>query len=98
MFVVPAYAHHAAEGIVDEDVYEMIDAMVADTPNADLNFEEMPSGGMETTITTQTVQSLENMLDDGLLTTISMLDGDVSVTIEFEDDRGAILIITQILP
>ena len=33
-----AFAHHPAEDIVDEDIYEMIDENVADTPHADLDF------------------------------------------------------------
>lgn len=37
----PAFAHHPAEDIVDEDIYLMIDANVADTPHADLDFSSM---------------------------------------------------------
>ena len=36
-----AFAHHPAEDIVDEDVYLMIDENVADTPHADLVFDDM---------------------------------------------------------
>jgi hypothetical protein len=36
-----AFAHHPAEDIVDEDIYEMIDENVADTPHADLDFTSM---------------------------------------------------------
>lgn len=36
-----AFAHHPAADIVDEDVYLMIDANVADTPHADLDFSSM---------------------------------------------------------
>jgi len=39
-----AFAHHPAEDIVDEDIYEMIDLNVADTPHADLDFTSMGSG------------------------------------------------------
>lgn len=38
---VPAFAHHPAADIVDEDTYEMIDENVADTPHADLDFSSM---------------------------------------------------------
>ena len=31
---LPALSHHAAAGMTDEEVYEMIDALVADTPHA----------------------------------------------------------------
>ena len=36
-----AFAHHMAEDSVDEDVYLMIDENVADTPHADLVFDDM---------------------------------------------------------
>lgn len=36
-----AFAHHPAEDIVDEEIYEMIDLNVADTPHADLVFTDM---------------------------------------------------------
>ena len=36
-----AFAHHPAADIVDEDIYDMIDDNVADTPHADLDFSSM---------------------------------------------------------
>jgi hypothetical protein len=36
-----ASAHHPAADIVDEDVYEMIDENVADTPHAEMDFSSM---------------------------------------------------------
>jgi hypothetical protein len=36
-----AFAHHPAADIVDEDIYEMIDDNVLDTPHADLDFSSM---------------------------------------------------------
>jgi hypothetical protein len=38
-----AFAHHPAEDIVDEEIYEMIDLNVADTPHAELDFTDMGS-------------------------------------------------------
>lgn len=37
------FAHHPAADIVDPEVYEMIDANVADTPHADMVFDDMGS-------------------------------------------------------
>ena len=71
----PVVAHHAAEGIVDEEIYAMIDAMVADTPHADLVFDDMGGGMTEIDITTP-VQDLEQMVAAGLLDAVAMLDGD----------------------
>jgi len=41
-----AWGHHAAEGVVDEEIYAMIDSMVADTPHADLVLDPMPGDDM----------------------------------------------------
>ncbi|MBU0481799.1 MAG: hypothetical protein KKG47_11940 [Proteobacteria bacterium] len=91
----PLFAHHAAEGIVDEEVYEMIDTMIADTPHADMTLDDIAIGMTEMTITTRTIKSLEVMIDDGLLTYIAMLDGDVSLTIMFNDDNSVTMTVLQ---
>ena len=36
-----AFAHHPAADIVDPETYEMIDENVADTPHAELVFDDM---------------------------------------------------------
>jgi len=38
-----AFAHHPAEDRVDPEIYAMIDENVADTPHADLTFDNMGS-------------------------------------------------------
>lgn len=95
LMALPVYAHHPAEGIVDEEVYAMIDEMVADTPHGDIEFDDDGMGMTETTITTRTPRELENLIEDGLLTYLGMLDGDVSVTIEFEDRSVEMTIVQQ---
>jgi len=91
----PLYAHHAAEGIVDDEVWQMIDDLVADTPHADLVFEDMGSGMTDITLTTNTITAFENMVDDGLLSYVAMLDGEVDVQIEFSDQGGVVMTISQ---
>ena len=91
---LPAFSHHAAVDMVDEDVYAMIDSLVADTPHAEMTVDDI--GTMTTTtITTQTVTETENMVDDGLLDYAASLDGTTSVTISFDTD-GTTTTITQI--
>lgn len=94
LMALPVYAHHPAEGIVDDEVYAMIDEMVADTPHATIEFDS-DMGTSETIITTRTPRELENLITDGLLTYIGMLDGDVSLTIEFEDRSVVMTVIQQ---
>ena len=91
-----AFAHHAAQGIVDDEVYEMIDSLIANTPHADMTIDDLVSGMSTVTITTQTVTQTENMIDDGLLDYASMLDGDTSVNITFNDDGTTTTTITTI--
>lgn len=82
----PALAHHPAEDIVDADIWAMIDEMVADTPHADLVFDEM--GPDTTTIIADSVEDAQDLIDSGLLTDLSVLDYqledvDLEVTITF---------------
>ncbi len=74
-----AIAHHPAEDIVDEEIFAFIDEMVADTPHATLDFDEM--GNM--VITTEFVSTAEALIQEGLLSHASLLDGTVTVTIDF---------------
>ncbi|PLX88735.1 MAG: hypothetical protein C0619_12095 [Desulfuromonas sp.] len=79
---VLTFAHHPAADIVDEEIYALINEMVSDTPHADLEFIDM--GNVDITIiTTDTVSAAEDLIDEGLLADISLLDGDVTVSVEF---------------
>jgi len=91
----PAFAHHPAEDIVDAETWAMIDALVADTPHAELTFDDMGGGMSETTIDTRTLGSLERMVDDGLLDYVSMLAGEVAVTIDFNADGSVTTTISE---
>ena len=55
----PAFGHHAAEGIVDEEVYAMIDELLVDSAHADMTIEDIAVGMTNdmtvTTITTRTL-------------------------------------------
>jgi hypothetical protein len=90
----PVIAHHPAADIVDEEIYEMIDAMVADTPHADMVFDDMGGGMTEIEIAGR-VTDLEMIIEDGLLSYVALLDGDVSLTIDFTSNRAASMTIIQ---
>jgi hypothetical protein len=91
----PVYAHHMAADIVDEDIYAMIDALVADTPHAELDLEELGSGMRVLTITTPSVDAMADLLDDGGLGYIEELDGDTFINIELDDAGAATLTVQQ---
>ena len=84
----PAFAHHAAEGVVDEEVYEMIDALLEDSAHAEMTVDDIAY--ME--ITTRTVTQMENLIDDGLLDYAAMLDAEVTIT--FDEDGSVVLSIS----
>ena len=90
-----AFAHHAAEGIIDAEIYQMIDAMVADTPHAALDFTDLGGGLTTISVETRTATAMENLLEDGLLTYASMLDGEVRIEIDFAENGAVLLTIYQ---
>ena len=91
------YAHHPAADIVDEEIYERIDTMVADTPHATLTFDEMGGGMTETTVTTDSMRVFEDLIvRDDLFEYVELLDGVVEVSISFEDSGSVIMTINQI--
>jgi len=90
-----AVAHHAASGIVDEDIYAMIDALVADTPHGEMTLEDLGGGMTEISIDQITLVSVERMIEDDLLTYASMLDGAVTIQLTFDDPRNVEIVILQ---
>ncbi len=83
------YAHHPAADIVDEEIYEMIDLMVEDTPHATLTFDEMGGGMTETSITTDSLSDFETLVEqEDLLEYVQSLDGVVDVSLSFNDDKA----------
>jgi hypothetical protein len=97
----PVFGHHAAEGMVDDEVYEMIDTLLMDTPHAEMTSDDIAIGMTDvttTTITTRSIPQMENILEDGLLDYAAMLDGDVEITIGFSSDGDVTLTITQTEP
>jgi len=90
-----AFAHHPAADIVDEEIYAMIDEMVSDTPHADMTFDSMGGSATDVTISTNSVVSMQNLLDEGLLSYAAMLDGIVDVSINFNPNSSVDLTISQ---
>lgn len=110
-----AYSHHPTY-YIDETIYERIDLIVADTPHADLVFEDdmgrTPDnimGEMDednnviteetietTTITTEKVQDVVDMVRSGILTNAAKLDGDVTINIDFTNEKSVTMTILQL--
>ena len=91
------YAHHPAADVVDEDIYEMIDLMVEDTPHATLTFDEMGGGMTETNITTETLNDFERLVaQEDLLEYVERLNGVVDVALSFNDDQSVTMTVSQV--
>lgn len=91
-FALPTYAHHPAADVVDTEIYAMIDAMVSDTPHAELVFDDMGGDDTLTTTIISSPRSAEKLVDDGLLSEVSELSGDVYMTIEFTERSNDVVI------
>ena len=93
----PVYAHHAAQGTVDDEIWLMIDEMVADTPHATMVLDlDAETGMWEMDITAPSVRSLETMLDGGLLIYLDMLDDVESIELVFNDDNSVTMTVTTV--
>ena len=92
--VSPVLAHHPAEDMVDEEVYAMIDALVADTPHADMVFDD-EMGQMTTIITVDSVGATDVLIMDGLLDATSLLDGEVEIYISFPEPEETMLMVVS---
>ena len=95
LIALPVIAHHAAEGIVDDEIYAMIDEMVAGTPHGELTLDDLGGGMTEMTMDDLSVYAMEGMIEDDLLTYLAMLDGKVTASIVFEDDGSITLTVLQ---
>ena len=92
-----AHAHHPAADIVDEEIYEMIDLMVEDTPHASMTFDEMGAGMTETTVTTDNLSDFETLVaQDDLLEYVEQLDGVVNVSLSFNADSSVTMTVNQV--
>lgn len=89
-FTPSAFAHHPAEDMVDSEVYEMIDALVADTPHADLVFDD-EMGQSTTIISVDSVAATDILIMDGLLDAASLLDGEVEIYVSFPEAEEPLL-------
>ena len=87
LFSFSALAHHAAEGIIDEEVYEMIDLLVADTPHSEMTIDDFGTVTIDTTIT-----SVDLLMEDLLLYTL-MLDDSNTVTSVINPDLSVTITI-----
>lgn len=80
-----ALAHHPLEDI-NEEIFLLVDEMVADTPHADMVFDDMgvdnSGSSADLVIVTDDMTILTNLVDDGLFTYVDQLVGEVTVIIE----------------
>ena len=90
-------AHHPAEDIVDAEIYATIDSMVDDTPHATMTFDEMGGGMTETSITTDSLEEFEVLIEEqDLLGYVEQLDGVVDVSIQFNIDSSVTMTVNQV--
>jgi hypothetical protein len=86
-----AFAHHAADGIVDDEIYEQIDVLLEATPHADMTLDDLASGSTTMVIEIDDQTTYDQLMDDGLDTLINDLDGDTTVIINDTSDGGYLI-------
>lgn len=91
---VPVLGHRSIRDLPDEQIYEKISSLVSSSSEAEMESQQMPEGGVMTTVNVPCVRRLEDLITGGLINYASMLDGTVGITIDF-NEGGARLIITQ---
>ncbi len=68
LFAAPAWSHHAAEGIVSDEIWDMIDGLLedADSPHLDmvLDLDNMGRPTLFTTVGLQDLDDMEDLMDD----------------------------------
>ena len=79
-------AHHPAADIVDPEIYAMIDENVADTPHADLTFDDMGRDMDDMGAAMESRQDMESM--DGIMESRQEM-GDFGAAMESREDMGA---------
>ena len=90
-------AHHPAVDIVDEDIYVMIDSLVADTPHATMTFDEMGGGMTETSVTADSLEAFQVLIEEQeLLEYVELLEGVVDVSLRFNIDSSVTMTVNQV--
>ena len=75
MASMPVFAHHPAADMVDPEIYSMIDDNVADTPHADLTFDDMGRDMEDAAAAMDITSDLSQLNDDMALD----IDADPSI-------------------
>jgi hypothetical protein len=91
------FAHHPADDIVDADIYAMIDSLVADSPHATMTFDEMGGGMTETSVTADSLEEFQVLIEEqDLLEYVELLDGVVDVSLRFNIDSSVTMTVNQV--
>jgi hypothetical protein len=69
-----AFAHHAAEDAVDDEIYDQIDALLEDSEHADMSLDDLASGATTLTIEIDDDETYDQLVEDGLLQLINDLE------------------------
>ena len=89
----PVYAHHMAEGIVADDIYEMIDLNLEGTPHLDLDLTTIGTMAViEVTVHADDVDEVLDSISDALRGQGTQVESSLDVTISEPDDDGLVTI------
>jgi len=96
---MPVAAHHMAEGIVNDDIYTMIDENLAGTPHLDIELDVVSMEVMTVTVPVedvddvlQAIADVTNGMGDAVDEDDSRLSSAVTVDISLPDTDGLVTI------
>lgn len=91
-----AFAHHAADGVVDDEIYEQIGELLEDSQHADMSVDDLASGSTSLIIEIDDAETFDQLVDDGLLQLINDLEGNTTTMItETTDDSYSIIVVNS---
>lgn len=93
----PAFAHHMAEGMVADDVYDMIEINLADSPHLELDLttagtESDPMAVLTTTVLEEDVSAVLTSISDARRGQGAQVTSSLDVNISETDSDGLVTI------
>jgi len=101
VLAAPVAAHHAAEGIISEDLYDQIEESLEGTPHLDMDLSVVGTDTdmmVVTTITvpTESVDEVVEIIADEMTGSGSMVESSIDITLDVDGDMSTVTVFEDI--
>lgn len=101
VLAAPVAAHHAAEGIISEDLYDQIEESLEGTPHLDMDLSVVGTDTdmmVVTTVTvpTEDVDEVVEIIADEMTGEGSMMESSIDITLDIDGDMATVTIFEDI--